>query len=77
MYYLLESTTRKGQQRLKQHGKIWKDMNHTSPLQSDSIYMQSVKTSDCRWVKKQGDEDFRVIDTLDDPDEFLEEKGIF
>jgi len=76
MFYLLDSVTRKGEQRLEQHGKIWKDMNHASPLQSESLYLQSVKTGDCRWVKLQGDDNFDIVEGLENLDEFLEEETI-
>ena len=55
MIYHLEGVTKKGKQRIKEHGTLWKVVEKRSGTFGD-VLLRSVETNDLRWLT----EDFFV-----------------
>lgn len=56
----LEGKTKKGRERIKQHGEIWNVDERWS--NSDRVLLFSVKTNDWRWVWVVGEDlNFKIV----------------
>ena len=55
----LAGVSKKGRERIKQHGELW-EVLETIP--SERMLVRSVQTADWRWLEK-GDLNFKIIQT--------------
>lgn len=58
--YKLTGISLKGKNRIREHGEIWIELpSPVTPPLVNSIYLQSVKTGETRWVLKEYDPHFQ------------------
>lgn len=60
MLIRLTAKTNKARNRIAMHGANWFVLDWHSPIRKDSWFVVSSLTSDKRWIKKTGDENFNV-----------------